>query len=46
MCSLGNGMEMVMLPRFELKMLLELIARKRPEILQAVPTLHPRALLV
>jgi long-chain acyl-CoA synthetase len=36
---LCNGIEVVMLPRFELKAFLELLARKRPNILPAVPTL-------
>lgn len=37
--ALINGMELVMLPRFELKALLDLIKRVRPELIMAVPTL-------
>lgn len=37
--SLANGLELLMLPRFELKALLDLIKRKRPEYIKAVPTL-------
>lgn len=33
------GVEIVMLPRFEMKAMLDLIKRKRPELLLAVPTL-------
>lgn len=33
------GVEIVMLPRFEMKAMLDLIKRKRPEMLLAVPTL-------
>lgn len=37
--ALVFGVEIVMLPRFEMKAMLDLIKRKRPEMLLAVPTL-------
>ncbi len=37
--GLCNGMEIDMLPRFELKMLIDLVKRVRPELIMAVPTL-------
>ena len=37
--ALINGMELDMLPRFELKALLDLIQRLEPEMIMAVPTL-------
>ncbi len=37
--TLVNGMELDMLPRYELKGLLELVKRVRPELIMAVPTL-------
>ncbi len=36
---LGRGSEVVLMPRFELKMLLDLLARTRANILPAIPTL-------
>ncbi len=36
---LGNGAQVVMLPRFEMKALIDLFVRTRPNILPAVPTL-------
>ena len=36
---LSNGASVVMLPRFELKSFLDLLARTRPSVLPAVPTL-------
>lgn len=36
---LGNGIEVIMLPRFELRALLDLFTRTRPNVLPAVPTL-------
>ena len=37
--AMVNGMELDMLPRFELKSVLDLIKRVRPELIMAVPTL-------
>src|SRR5690606_19848549 len=36
---LGNGIPVIMLPRFELKVLLDVFARTRANVLPAVPTL-------
>lgn len=36
---LGNGIEVVMLPRFDIKSFLALMERKRPNVLPCVPTL-------
>lgn len=38
--SLDSGMELVMLPKFELKSLLSTIDRERPQIFAGVPTLY------
>ncbi len=37
--SMCNGMELDMLPRFELKMLIDMVKRVQPELIMAVPTL-------
>lgn len=36
---LGNGIEVVMLPRFDIKSFLDLMERKKPNVLPCVPTL-------